>query len=116
MDANEVVRQNIRRLRTGRQVPYAALADLLSEAGHPIPVLGLRRIEGGERRVDVGELAAFADIFGVDVAVLFGPFDCPRCHGTPPRATHARRAARATPWRRPSTAKPRSAWTPPRGA
>jgi transcriptional regulator with XRE-family HTH domain len=50
------------------------LSRRLDEAGRPIPALGLRRIENGERRVDVDDLAALAFALGVNPnALLFPP-------------------------------------------
>lgn len=54
----EVVRANIARFRAGMQ--YKELAERLADLGRPIPTLGLRRIEAGERRVDVDDLVALA--------------------------------------------------------
>lgn len=85
MDATEAVRQNIARLRNAKSMTYVALTERLEAVGCRIPVLGLRRIERGERRVEVGELVAFATVFGRSTEeLLFAPDDCPTCHGEPP--------------------------------
>jgi hypothetical protein len=63
---------------------FVELSERLSAAGRPIPVLGLRRIERGERRVDVDDLVALAVVFGVSPERLLRPFDCPKYHGEPP--------------------------------
>jgi hypothetical protein len=79
------VAQNIRALREARQLSYAELARRLDAAGHPIPVLGLRRIENLQRRVDVDDLAALAHSLDVpEPWTLTGPPACDRCHGAPP--------------------------------
>lgn len=69
---------NIRRLREGQQLTYVELARRLAALGRPVPVLGLRRIEHGERRVDVDDLVAFAQALHVPLADLLA--DAPACH------------------------------------
>lgn len=69
----ETVRQNVKRLRGGMQ--FKELAQKLVDAGRPIPTLGLRRIEAGERRVDVDDLSALAIVFGVSPLTLLMPED-----------------------------------------
>jgi len=69
----ETVRANVKRLRGGMQ--YKELAERLAAVGRPIPTLGLRRIEAGERRVDVDDLAALAVVFGVSPLTLLMPAD-----------------------------------------
>ncbi len=65
------VRLNIARLRGGMQ--YKQLSEKLAEIGRPIPPLGLRRIEDGERRVDVDDLVALAVALDVNPAALLLP-------------------------------------------
>jgi len=67
------VAENIKRLRGATQ--YKELSARLSEVGRPIPPLGLRRIEAGERRVDVDDLVALAVVFGVSPLTLLLPED-----------------------------------------
>ena len=69
----ERVRQNLKRIREGKRLTYVELSDLLSKTGRPIPVLGLRRIERGERRVDADDLAALSVVLNVGVAALLLP-------------------------------------------
>jgi hypothetical protein len=69
-DAGRAVRDNVRIARGF--MPYAELSRRLGEKGVDIPPLGLRRIEKGARRVDVDELVAFSDVFGIPVIVLLG--------------------------------------------
>ncbi|BCZ24845.1 helix-turn-helix domain-containing protein [Mycobacterium senriense] len=52
--------ETVRTLREKRRLTYAELARILDGLGRPIPPLGLRRIEAGERRIDVDDLAALA--------------------------------------------------------
>ncbi|MFD8556809.1 helix-turn-helix domain-containing protein [Streptosporangium canum] len=73
----EVLRHNIRRIREGQRLTYVELAERLKDAGRPIPVLGLRRVERGERRVDVDDLLALAYVLGVAVVDLLVPGDEP---------------------------------------
>lgn len=54
----DTVRANVARLRGGMQ--YKELSERLADLGRPIPTLGLRRIEDGNRRVDAGDLVALA--------------------------------------------------------
>lgn len=63
----------VRRYREGQSVPYTELSERLSRVGVPIPVLGLRRIEKGERRVDIDELIALARVLGVPPILLVLP-------------------------------------------
>jgi transcriptional regulator with XRE-family HTH domain len=80
-----IVRWNIRRLREERRLTYAEVSRQLDGYNWPIPVLGLRRIERGERRVDVDDLTLLARVLGVaPAALLRPPTDCGVCHGTPP--------------------------------
>ncbi|WP_153453819.1 helix-turn-helix domain-containing protein [Streptomyces smaragdinus] len=58
--AGEVLRQNIKNFREGKRITFAELSTRLADLGRPIPVLGLRRIERGERRVDVDDLIALS--------------------------------------------------------
>ena len=79
------VRHNVKRLREGRHLTYVRLSGLLADHGRPMPVLSLRRIEAGERRVDVDDLAALAAVFSVTPAFLLEPPpECGTCRGAPP--------------------------------
>ncbi|TPF84355.1 hypothetical protein BW10_02080 [Bifidobacterium sp. UTBIF-56] len=65
------VAANVARLRGGMQ--YKELAEKLTELGRPIAPLGLRRIESGERKVDVDDLMALAIAFDVSPLTLLLP-------------------------------------------
>ena len=81
----DIVRRNVRTLREQRRMTYVELSGQLNEMGRPIPVLGLRRLEGGERRVDVDDLVALARIFALAPSALLEPLPgCDTCHGAPP--------------------------------
>lgn len=67
------VRANIRRFREQRKLSYRELSDRLTEAGRPIPTLGLSRIENGERRVDADDLIALAVALKVNPSALLLP-------------------------------------------
>ena len=70
--AGEVLAANIRRVRNDQRLGYAELSRLLTDIGRPIPELGLRRIEIGERRVDFDDLLAIClvlEIAPVDLLV-----------------------------------------------
>jgi transcriptional regulator with XRE-family HTH domain len=69
----EALRQNVKRLREMKKLTYVELSAKLAEVGRPIPVLGLRRIERGERRVDVDDLAALAVVLSAPPVDLLVP-------------------------------------------
>jgi transcriptional regulator with XRE-family HTH domain len=73
--AGAVLMTNIKRIREGLRMTYVDLAERLSAAGRPIPVIGLRRIEKGERRVDVDDLIALAVVLNVAPVDLLVPND-----------------------------------------
>jgi hypothetical protein len=50
---------------SGGAMQYQELAERLEKVGRPIPVLGLRRIESEERRVDADDLVDWAIVLGV---------------------------------------------------
>lgn len=75
--AGEQVRANVKRLRG--HMSYAELSRELERVGRPIPPLGLKRIEEGERRVDVDDLVALAEVFGQEhPGRLLEDLDMPR--------------------------------------
>jgi hypothetical protein len=63
--AGEVLAASIRRIRTAQRLAFAELSRELDKVGRPIPELGLRRIERGERRVDYDDLLALAYVLRV---------------------------------------------------
>lgn len=67
----EQVAANIKRFRGGMQ--YKELSEKLKDVGRPIAPLGLKRIESGERKVDVDDLMAFAIVFDVSPLTLLLP-------------------------------------------
>ena len=67
------VNQAVKRFREKRRLGYAELSRKLDEMGRDIPPLGLRRIESGERRVDVDDLIALALALDVSVLALLLP-------------------------------------------
>lgn len=67
----EIVMKNLKRLRG--VMTYAELGRRLEAVGRPIPPLGLRRMEAGERRVDVDDLMALATVLGVSPLTLLLP-------------------------------------------
>lgn len=74
--AGETLMRNIKRIREGQRLTFVELSDRLTKvAGRPIPVLGLRRIERGERRVDVDDLLALAHVLDVSPVDLLVPGD-----------------------------------------
>ncbi|WP_280215934.1 helix-turn-helix domain-containing protein [Nocardia cyriacigeorgica] len=72
----EAVRSNVARHRKRLNLTYADLARRLESGGRPIAVLGLSRIEAGERRVDADDLMALAYALEVNPhALLIPPID-----------------------------------------
>ncbi|MGW3365966.1 hypothetical protein ACWDOR_23835 [Streptosporangium canum] len=69
----EVLRRNIKHIRESQRITFVELADRLASIGRPIPVLGLRRIERGERRIDVDDLLAIAYALGAAPVDLLIP-------------------------------------------
>ncbi|MFH9589169.1 helix-turn-helix domain-containing protein [Streptomyces luteogriseus] len=69
----EALMHNIKRIREGQRLTFVKLSEELTEIGRPIPILGLRRIERGERRVDAEELLALAYVLGVQPVDLLVP-------------------------------------------
>jgi len=69
--AGQAVSENLRRLRG--EMTYAELSAKLEALGRPIPVLGLRRIEKGDRRVDLDDIIALARALAVPPPLLIYP-------------------------------------------
>lgn len=65
--------QSIQRIRKAQGLNYAQLAERLAQAGRPIPALGLSRMEQGDRRIDVDDLAAIAQALHVPPVWLLFP-------------------------------------------
>jgi transcriptional regulator with XRE-family HTH domain len=70
----EAVMRNVKRLREGRRMTFVELSERLGGLGRPVPVLGLRRIERGERRVDVDDLFALSVVLRVSPLTLLLPW------------------------------------------
>lgn len=77
----ELVRANVRRIRTARGLTYAELSRRLERIGRPIAPLGLTRIETGFRRVDVDDLIALTQALSCTVADLSSS-PCGGCAGS----------------------------------
>jgi transcriptional regulator with XRE-family HTH domain len=67
------VTHTVRQFREERRLSYAELSRQLAQMGREIPPLGLRRIESGERKVDVDDLVALALALGVSPLALLLP-------------------------------------------
>ena len=63
---------NVKRLMDAQNLTYSALVAKLAPI-RPIPLLGLRKIVVGERRVDADDLVALAVALGVSPATLLYP-------------------------------------------
>jgi transcriptional regulator with XRE-family HTH domain len=62
--------RNLRRIREERGLTYAELSRQLTIQHWPIPVLGLQRIERGDRKVGVDDAMTLALVLGVPLADL----------------------------------------------
>lgn len=71
--AGDVLRQNLRRIRSGKGISYATLAARLAHTGLPVHPVGLSRSERGTRPVDVDELVAIAVVLDVSPVDLLIP-------------------------------------------
>lgn len=69
----ETVRANVIARRERDNLSYAQLSRKLKAVGRVIPELGLRRIEEGDRRIDVDDLMALAAAFEVSPTTLLMP-------------------------------------------
>ncbi|WP_203236519.1 helix-turn-helix domain-containing protein [Nocardia panacis] len=69
----ETARQNVKAHRERLNLGYAELSRRLEAVGRPIPVLGLSRIEKGERRIDTDDLTALAAALDVAPVTLLMP-------------------------------------------
>lgn len=67
------VAYNVKRLRQKADLNYTELSERLKIYGRDIPPLGIRRIEDGERRVDVDDLMALALALNTNVNALVIP-------------------------------------------
>ena len=67
------VTHTVRQFRQKRGLGYADLSRKLAKMGREIPPLGLRRIESGDRRVDVDDLVALALALDVSPLALLLP-------------------------------------------
>lgn len=77
--AGKTVSKNVARLRKASGTSLAELSRQLGEVGRPMQVTSLRRLEAGERRVDVDDLVALAEVFGLaHPARLLENLDMPR--------------------------------------
>jgi transcriptional regulator with XRE-family HTH domain len=62
---------------------YNRLSAALEAVGRAIPPLGISRVMKGERRVDVDELVALAEVLGVTPDVLLSPSGSVRSASAP---------------------------------
>jgi transcriptional regulator with XRE-family HTH domain len=70
-----VVADNIKRIRHVREISLREMESRLRELGRPIHATGLVRIEQYQRRVDIDDLAAIAEVLGVPPARLLAAGD-----------------------------------------
>lgn len=69
---NNVCGRNIAYLRKTRNLSQRELAERLQLMGYDMDKNAIQRIESGQRFVTDIEIQAFADLFDVDIPVLFG--------------------------------------------
>ncbi len=70
---SDTVSANIRDIRTAQNLNYTQVSEQLETLGRSISAVGIRRIENGERRVDVDDLSAIAVALRVSPASLLMP-------------------------------------------
>ncbi|MEU1445492.1 helix-turn-helix domain-containing protein [Streptomyces mirabilis] len=79
------LRTNLVRIRQSRSLSTTALALKMAALGRPMHATGVTKIEKGDRRVDVDDLAVLAKALHVSVTQLLEPpANCDTCRGTPP--------------------------------
>lgn len=71
----ENLTNTVRHFREMRRLSYAELSRQLAQLGREIPPLGLRRLESGDRKVDVDDLVALALALEVSPLVLLLPVE-----------------------------------------
>jgi transcriptional regulator with XRE-family HTH domain len=71
--ATQWIMRNLRGYREQRGLSHSELSERLTGVGRPIPPQGLRRIERGDRRVDVDDVMALARVLGVTPIMLVFP-------------------------------------------
>lgn len=64
-EAGQRIARNVKRLRQQQRLTRAEMSSKLAEMGRPIPVLSISRIEKCERRVDIDDLVALAEVLRV---------------------------------------------------
>jgi transcriptional regulator with XRE-family HTH domain len=78
------VAAKIRMLRRKRGITTNSLSELLLAAGRPIHSSAITKIEQGDRRIDIDDLAAIATALGTTATSLLEPPEaCSTCHGKP---------------------------------
>lgn len=82
-DAGRNVMRNLRVVRTTRGLSVRTLSTRLAEIGRPIVPSSISQIETGNRRVDVGDLAALALVLDVEPWSLAEALPCDVCNGYP---------------------------------
>lgn len=73
MMTQNAVAKNVAERRAHLGLSIAELSRLTKDAGHPLAALALRRIEAGERRIDVDDLTTLAAILETTPAALLSP-------------------------------------------
>lgn len=71
--SGRILAAKITAVRMDQNLTYTQLSERLGHCGRPISALAVRRIEEGERRVDVDDLIALAVALGVSPNTLLAP-------------------------------------------
>lgn len=82
--AGRLVVANVETLRAARGWSYRELSARFAEAGRPVGGTGLHAISQYRRRIDVDDLAVFAEVLGTTAASLLGRPLCAGCLDAPP--------------------------------
>jgi transcriptional regulator with XRE-family HTH domain len=67
------ISENVKRMRESQNLTYAELSRRLAKLESPIPELGLRNIEKGQRKIDADELVALAHVLSTTPSMLLMP-------------------------------------------
>jgi transcriptional regulator with XRE-family HTH domain len=81
----------LRELLKARGLSFNRASAAMGELGRPMPPLAFSRLMKGERRVDVDELVALAEVLGVTPAELLAPRDAKATPGADHPAIRATR-------------------------
>lgn len=71
--SGKTVAENVRRIREQKALTFTEISRSIASRGRSISPLAVRRIEEGQRRVDVDDLIALSAVLGVSPITLLAP-------------------------------------------